>query len=231
MTQLYFGTVSGTVAPFPCSLALRRARMSDRSSPEAGSPAEGPLPNVTALLLAWREGESRAFDELMPLLYGELRFLASKALRGEAKGHTLRTTALVHEAYVRLVGAEVDWEGQGHFMRVAARAMRRVLVDHARKRKSQKRGGGATPLELDSLEGILPAAGKPQDVLDLDEALERLITLEERKGRVVELHYFGGLSYDEIAEALEVSAATVHRDLRMARAWLYNELRTNDESE
>ena len=188
-------------------------------------------PDVTALLLAWRDGEPRAFDDLVPLLYGELRLLARTALRGESDGHTLRTTALVHEAYVRLVGAVVSWEGQGHFMRVAARAMRRVLVDHARKRKSQKRGGGATPMGLNTLEGILPAESKPQDVIDLDEALERLITLEERKGRVVELHYFGGLSYEEIAEALEISAATVHRDLRMARAWLYNELRANDGSE
>jgi RNA polymerase sigma factor (TIGR02999 family) len=186
-------------------------------------------PEVTQLLLAWRAGESTALDELMPLVYSELRRLAKQALRGEADGHTLRTTALVHEAYVRLVGSDVHWEGSGHFMRIASRAMRRVLVDHARKRKSQKRGGGALAMGLDTLEGVIPATARPEDVIELDEALERLIALEERKGRVVELHYFGGLSYDEVAEVLEVSTATVHRDLRMARAWLYKELRNDDQ--
>lgn len=182
-------------------------------------------PRITRLLLEWKEGEEEALDELLPLVYAELRRLASHALRQESHGHTLRTTALVHEAYLRLVGADVEWAGQRHFMRVAARAMRRVLVDHARKRKSRKRGGGTPPLGLDTLEGVLPAASRPDDVIDLDEALERLTALEERKGRAVELHYFGGLSYDEIADTLDVSPATVHRDLRMARAWLYKELR------
>lgn len=180
---------------------------------------------VTRLVLAWSDGEDDALDELMPLVYAELRRLASRALSRESPGHTLRTTALVHEAYLRLVGADVDWAGSRHFMRVAARAMRRVLVDHARKRKSEKRGGGAPALDLDTLEGVLPAASPPDDVIDLDEALERLIALEERKGRAVELHYFGGLSYDEVAETLDVSTATVHRDLRLAKAWLYKELR------
>lgn len=188
-------------------------------------------PDVTRLLLAWNDGEAEAFDQLVALLYAELRTLASRALRGEARGHTLRTTALVHEAYVRLVGADMDWEGSRHFMRVAARAMRRVLVDHARKRKSAKRGAGAPPVSLDTLAGVLPAEAREPDVIDLDEALERLITLEERKGRAVELHYFGGLSYEEVAVALDISPATVHRDLRMARAWLYKELRDDDGGE
>lgn len=185
--------------------------------------SSGPL-DVTRLLLDWREGRDDALDELMPIVYAELRRLASRALRGESEGHTLRTTALVHEAYVRLVGASVDWESSSHFMRVASRAMRRVLVDHARKRRSEKRGGGNVAFDLDTLEGVLPAGSRPDDVLALDEALERLITLEERKGRAVELHYFGGLSYDEVADALGISPATVHRDLRMARAWLYKEM-------
>ena len=194
-------------------------------TPDAGPPDAPNRPrDVTGLLVAWRDGEDEALQALLPLVYDELRRLASVALRGERSGHTLQTTALVHEAYVRLVGADVDWEGSSHFMRVAARAMRRVLVDHARKRKSQKRGSGAAPIDLDSLEGVLPGKGRPEDVIELDEALERLIALEERKGRAVELHYFGGLSYEEIAEALDVSPATVHRDLRMARAWLYKEL-------
>lgn len=191
-----------------------------------GSPGRsGADTEVTRLLLAWRDGRGDAFDELLPLVYDELRRLASRALRGESAGHTLRTTALVHEAYVRLVGADADWEGSGHFLRVAARAMRRVLVDHARRRKSEKRGSGVSALGLDTLEDVLPATTHPDEVIELDEALERLIALDERKGRAVELHYFGGLSYEEVARALDVSPATVHRDLRMARAWLYKELR------
>lgn len=192
---------------------------------DGGIRDSAPDTQVTRLLLAWKDGEQEAFDDLIPLVYDELHVLASRSLRGEAAGHTLRTTALVHEAYVRLVGADVDWHGSRHFMRVAARAMRRVLVDHARKRASKKRGSGASPLSLDTLERILPADARPPELLELDEALERLFTLHERKGRAVELHYFGGLSYDEVADALEVSPATVHRDLRMARAWLYKELR------
>ena len=180
--------------------------------------------HVTQLLRQWKEGDERAFDELLPLVYDELKRVASRQLSGESPGHTLHTTALVHEAYVRLAGAEVQWESSGHFMRLAARAMRRVLVDHARRRMSNKRGSGAIAVGLDSLEGVLPAQARPEDLLDLDEALERLLALEERKGRIVELHYFGGLSYEEVATALEISPATVHRDLRMARAWLFKEL-------
>lgn len=189
------------------------------------------MTNVTQLLMDWRGGRGEALDELMPLVYAELRRLASSALNGESPGHTLQTTALVHEAYVRLVGADVDWEGSGHFMRVAARAMRRILVDHARKRRSLKRGSGHTPVSLDTLQGVLPGASRPDDVIELDEALERLIALEERKGRAIELHYFGGLSYDEVAEVLDVSPATVHRDLRMAKAWLFKELKGDDTAE
>jgi RNA polymerase sigma factor (TIGR02999 family) len=194
----------------------------------ASSPEGQGQHDVTRLLVAWQEGEPTAFDQLLPIVYAELRRLASAQLRGERAGHTLQTTALVHEAYVRLVGSEVAWEGSGHFMRVAARAMRRVLVDHARKRQSGKRGGGGVPLDLDSLEGVLPGHSRPEELIELDEALERLIALEERKGRAVELHYFGGLSYEEVAEALGVSPATVHRDLRMARAWLLKELGDDD---
>jgi len=197
------------------------------SDPPTGVPpgAGAAEQDVTRLLVAWRDGEREAFDALLPLVYAELRRVASSALRGERAGHTLQTTALVHEAYVRLVGADVAWDGSRHFMRVAARAMRRVLVDHARKRSSQRRGSGAVAVDLDSLEGVLPSAATPEDVIDLDEALERLLALEERKGRIVELHYFGGLSYEEVAVALDISPATVHRDLRMARAWLFKELR------
>jgi RNA polymerase sigma factor (TIGR02999 family) len=184
---------------------------------------------VTRLLLEWRDGDQEAFAAVLPLVYEELRVLARRALRGESEGHTLRTTALVHEAYLRLVGADVDWESSRHFKRVAARAMRRVLVDHARARKSQKRGGGAPVVGLDAIEELMPRSDRGDDLVHLDEALERLITLEERKGQAVELHYFGGLSYEEVADALGVSPATVHRDLRMARAWLYKELSGDDD--
>lgn len=181
--------------------------------------------DVTRLLVEWREGDPRAADQLLPLVYSELQRLASHALRGESSGHTLQTTALVHEAYMRLVGADLDWADRGHFMRVASRAMRRVLVDHARRRKTSKRGGGNVALGLDTLSEVLPDAARPEELIDLDEALERLFALNERTARALELLYFGGLSYDEIAEALDVSAATVHRDLRFGRAWLYKELR------
>ena len=196
--------------------------MSDSRHGEAGGPS--PSGEVTRLLLAWQDGRDQAFDDLLPLVYDELRRIARSAMRGEREGHTLQTTALVHEAYLRLVGSDVTWSGSGHFMRVASRAMRRILVDHARRRSRQKRGEGETPVSLDTLEEILPGGAQPDDVLELDEALERLSALEERKAQAVELHYFGGLSYEEVAEALEVSPATVHRDLRMARAWLYKEL-------
>lgn len=204
------------------------------AAPSEGRPGSAPerrpdaASDVTHLIEAWQEGNDAAFDELLPLVYGELQRLAHNALRGESAGHTLQTTALVHEAYVRLVGADVAWQGSTHFFRVAARAMRRVLVDHARKRTSEKRGGDVLPLALDGVQEVLPGAARPEDLLDLDEALERLLALDERKGRAVELHYFGGLSYEEVAEALAVSPATVHRDLRLARAWLYKELRHDD---
>ena len=195
---------------------------SDESAPDEPAPTPG---EVTRLLRAWEGGRDQAFEDLLPLVYDELRRIARSAMRGEREGHTLQTTALVHEAYLRLVGSDISWEGSGHFMRVAARAMRRILVDHARKRSRQKRGAGDAPVSLDTLEEILPGGARPDDMLELDEALERLSALEERKGQVVELHYFGGLSYDAVAEALGISSATVHRDLRMARAWLYKELR------
>lgn len=184
-----------------------------------------PDPGITSLLHAWQSGDADAVERLIPLVYEALHDIAHGALRREATGHTLQTTALVHEAYVRLAGADLEWQSSGHFLGVAARAMRHVLVDHARGRKRLKRGGDAPALSIDSLEGVLGADARPEDVLDLDEALERLFSLDERKGRVVELSYFGGLTRDEIADALGISAATVDRDLRMARTWLYNELR------
>jgi RNA polymerase sigma factor (TIGR02999 family) len=182
-----------------------------------------PGTEVSQLLLAWRGGDQTALDRLLPLVYAELHQLARRHMRAERPDHTLQTTALVHEAYLRLCGAEVAWEGRVHFLAVAAQAMRRILVDHARTRARAKRGGTADRLSFDAVLAASP--GRPPDVIALDEAMERLSTLDERKARVVELHYFGGLTYDETAAALGVSAATVDRDLRLAKAWLYQELR------
>jgi len=177
---------------------------------------------VSRLLLAWREGDEQALARLIPLVYDELHALARRHLRDERPDHTLQTTALIHEAYLRLCGADVAWEGRVHFLAVAAQTMRRILVDHARGRARAKRGGGEAPITLD--DALVASPGRPDALLALDEALQRLSALDERKGRAVELHYFGGLTYDETAAALGISAATVDRELRMAKAWLYREL-------
>lgn len=181
---------------------------------------------VSRLLLAWRSGEREALERLLPLVYDELHALARRQLRGERPDHTLQPTALLHEAYLRLVGSDVAWEGRVHFLAVAAQVMRHILVDHARARARAKRGGGAERVTLD--EALSSVADRPDDLLALDEALERLGAFDERKARVVELHYFGGLTYDEVAGALDVSPATVDRELRLAKAWLYRELRPEE---
>ena len=179
--------------------------------------------SVTALLVAWRAGDDGARDRLLAIVYDELHRQAERVMRGDAPGHTLQTTALVHEAYLRLVHADVPWEDRAHFYAVAARTMRRILVDHARARRREKRGGGLAEITLEESAVIDPR--QPPDLEALDEALERLAAVDERKARAVELHYFGGLSYDETARVLDISPATVHRDLRMAKAWLYQQLR------
>lgn len=181
-----------------------------------------PSSELTQLLFEWREGNAAALDRLIPLVYAQLRQLASRQLRSERRDHTLQPTALVHEAYTRLVDAEIDWIDRAHFFAVAARTMRRVLVDHARSRQRAKRGGNAIRVTLDDALAI--ETGNADDMLALDAALTRLQERDARKADVIQLHYFGGLTYDEIAAALEISAATVDRDLRMARAWLHAEL-------
>jgi RNA polymerase sigma factor (TIGR02999 family) len=177
---------------------------------------------VTRLLHEWRSGDESSSDRLMAIVYPELHAIAHRQLAKEREGHTFQTTALLHEAYLRLVGADITWEDRRHFYAVAARAMRRVLVDHARARASAKRGG---EFKLVTLENDV-ASGPDQalDLLALDEALRQLATIDERKARAMELHYFGGLSYEDTAKALDVSPATVDRDLRMAKAWLYKQL-------
>jgi RNA polymerase sigma factor (TIGR02999 family) len=178
---------------------------------------------VTRLLLAWGDGDDVALERLMPLVYAELHTMASRYLRDEHAADTLQTTALIHEAYVRLVGADVAWEGRRHFLTLAARTMRRILVDHARAKGRTKRGGAVMAVTLG--DHALEPSMDPLDVLAIDEALEALAALDERKARAVELHYFGGLEYVEVAEVLGVSPVTVHRDLRFARSWIYDRLR------
>jgi RNA polymerase sigma factor (TIGR02999 family) len=178
---------------------------------------------ITHLLLAWGHGDPAALDSLMPLVYGELRKVAARHLRGQRVGHTLQTTALVNEAYLRLIDAsQVQWQDRAHFFAVAAHFMRRILVDFARSRNYQKRGGGAQQVSLADALAIAPERGA--DLLALDEALTRLQALNERQAQVVELRYFGGLSEEETAEALKVSVRTVRRDWNFARVWLHREL-------
>lgn len=184
-----------------------------------GSPGE-----ISRLLVRWRSGDERALDELMPLVYEELRHLASKAMSGERReGHVLQTTAIVHEAYVRLVDADVPWEDRVHFFSVAVRMMRRILVDHARAERSAKRGGVVRPVTLGD-DVALGASVPLADILDLDDALDRLAQHDERKSRAIQLRYFAGLDSEEIAPILGVPASTVRSDLRLARAWLLKEL-------
>jgi RNA polymerase sigma factor (TIGR02999 family) len=173
---------------------------------------------VTRLLHAWREGNERALDSLLPLVYEELRAIASASFRGERAGHTLQPTALVHEAYVRLASADIDWNDRAHFFAIAARTMRRLLVDHAREHGAAKRGGDWLQATLDT--GLDLAGGPPLEILDLDRALDRFARQDARAASAVELHYFGGLSHEETASVLDVSPATIDRDLRLARAWL-----------
>jgi RNA polymerase sigma factor (TIGR02999 family) len=173
---------------------------------------------VTLLLRDWRAGDRGALDELMPIIYGELHRLAAGYLRGERVGHTFRPTDLVSEAYLRLAdGGQPEWNDRVHFFAIAARTMRQILVDHARRRNAAKRGDGDRAATLD--ENIV-APDRPDDLLALDAALAALEAVDERKARVVELHYFGGLTHDEVAEALGVHVNTVGRDLRFAEAWI-----------
>lgn len=180
---------------------------------------------VTRLLQRWRSGSDEALEQLVPLVYDELRRIAQSHMRGERRNHTLQPTALVNQAYERLLGLEVDWSDRAHFLNMASRTMRRVLVDHARARRREKRGGDRQQVTLD--DGIFgsgsEAAGGP-DLLELDDALHRLAELDARKANILQAHYFGGLGYRELAETYSISEATVHRELRLARAWLGREL-------
>ena len=180
--------------------------------------------DVTGLLRAWSDGEPGAFDRLVPLVYAELRHLAHRRLRGEPVGHSLQTTALVHEAYLRLVDTtEVTWQNRAQFFAVSAQVMRHVLVDAARARRAAKRGGGAVHVPLES-DAPVSLEASP-DLVALDDALGALSKVDQRKTKVVELRYFAGLTVEETADVLSVSAVTVMRDWKLAKMWLLRELR------
>ena len=197
------------------------------TEPEEQGDATPPVRQaVTQLLQELSGGNKQAFDRLVPLVYEQLRKLAARSLRAERPNHTLRATALVHEAYMHLVDVDLAWQDRRHFYAVATRVMRQILVDHARSQKRQKRGGGAAQIPLD--EAVLVGPEISPDVLNLDESLQRLSHLDRRKAQIVELLFFGGLTYEEIAGVLDISPATVHRELKMAKAWLYRDMKQTD---
>ena len=177
---------------------------------------------ITQILRRWQGGDLDAVNEVVPLLYDELLGIARRQLRRERPGHTLQTTALVHEAWVRLAGSDLPAKDSAHFLALAAGSMRRVLVDHARRRKADKRGGGAARVELDDALAISPEPSI--DLVELNDALDRLAEVDARKARIVELHYFGGLEQTDIASVMDLSLSTVEKDLRLARAWFRQQL-------
>jgi RNA polymerase sigma factor (TIGR02999 family) len=178
---------------------------------------------VTQLLADWSHGDNAALAELTPLIYEELRRLAHHQMDGQRSNHTLQTTALVNEAYLRLADqTNPNWQSRAHFFAVAARGMRQILVDYARSQQCQKRGGGGLKVELNEAAIVSPEQSK--EIVDVHEALQRLATLDSRKARVVELKFFGGLNYDEIAEVLKIAGRTARRDWIFAKAWLHNQL-------
>lgn len=213
MTRVQFASEPGSI--------LHRFRIRCQMTSSQSSPQE-----VTQLLIDWSEGNHDALEKLMPLVYKELRALAHQYLRKERAGHTLFTTDLVHEAYLKLIDQKrVHWQNRAHFFGIAANLMRRILVDHARGKRRVKRGAGAQRVSLN--EATMMSSSSQVDILAIDEALTKLARLDERKARVVELRFFGGLEVEEAAEFLKLSPVTVLRDWKMAKAWLHRAL-TND---
>ncbi|MEK6281018.1 MAG: sigma-70 family RNA polymerase sigma factor [Acidobacteriota bacterium] len=179
--------------------------------------------NVTQLLIGWGKGDREALDRLLPIVYDELRRQAARYLRRERVGHTLQTTALIHEAYLRLIDQKnVEWQNRAQFFGIAAQLMRRILVDHARTKGRAKRGGSDIRVSLSDAEAFV--INKELDVVALNEALERLELIDEQQSKIVELRFFSGLTVEETASVLNISPATVKRDWRMAKAWLYREI-------
>ena len=179
-------------------------------------------PEITQLLLDWGNSDRAALDRLVPLVHAELRRLASKYMRRERLDHTLQTSALINEAYIRLIDANIPWQSRAHFIGIAARLMRQILVDHARARQSNKRGGEQRKISLSEAVGVGQDA--TTDILALHEALNRLAEFDPQQSRIVELKFFGGMTIEETAEVMSLSTRTVERDLKMARAWLHKEM-------
>lgn len=202
-------------------VGLRQVRLS--ADNPVGSMSASSSHDVTRLLQAWCDGQAEALEQLMPLVYEELHRAARHYMGQENSAHTLQTTALVNEVYLRLVGfSEMSWQNRAHFFAVCAKLMRRILTDSARSRRSLKRGGGVPELPFD--DALFLCEGRPSDLLALDEAMNRLAALDQRKSQVVELRFFGGLSVEETAEVLQVSQETVLRDWRLAKVWLFRAL-------
>jgi RNA polymerase sigma factor (TIGR02999 family) len=191
-----------------------------------GNNVSGPSSEVTQLLVRWRSGDREALDSLLPLVYDELRRIARHYLQNERTGHTLQSTALVNEAYMRMVAQDLpEWQNRAHFFAVAAQLMRQILVDHARNRRASKRGGDVYKMSLE--DATEQPTGTDVDVVALDDALKELSEMDPQQGRVVELKFFAGLSNEDAAEVLSISPSTVKRDWMSARAWLYRELDRN----
>ena len=185
--------------------------------------------DLTGLLIEWARGDKAALDQLTPLVYDEIRRIAHRYVKHEREGQTLQTTALVHEAYMRLAGSQgIDWQNRAHFFAVTAQVMRHILIDHARRRQYVKHGGEVQQVSFDTVtrETVMMSQPRAAELLALDEALTELARLDARKSRVVELRYFGGLSLEETADVLEVSAMTVRRDWRAAKAWLFKAVKS-----
>jgi len=214
---------------YTCSRVSANRQLAALSRDVGISPVITSSPHdVTRLLIQLTDGNRTVLNELLPLVYGELRSLAANYLRRERSGHTLQPTALVHEAYLRLVDQnQVRWQNRAHFFGVAAQMMRRILVDHARGHNAGKRGSDFQKLSLD--ENIDVSGERAADIVALDDALRELAVIDEQKSRIVELRFFGGLSVEETAEVLGVSAPTVKRQWRMAKAWLYGQVKNSDE--
>lgn len=186
--------------------------------------------DVTGLLIDWSNGNQAALDELLPLVNSELRKLASRYMRRESPGHSLQTSALVNEAYLRLIDQKnVRWQNRAHFFGIAAQLMRRILIDHARSHQYQKRGGGAVQVSLDEAAAVTEA--RAAELLAIDEALEKLTAMDIRKGRIVELRFFGGLTEEETAEVMKISVPTIQREWRAAKAWLHRMLTDGENDE
>jgi len=215
--------VAGRTFPSSCIIIVERDRGGDRPTRDEGPFELSTEKDITRLLAELNAGKEGAAETLLPLLYDELRSVARNLMRDERKGHTLQTTALVHEAYLRLCGtADSAWDDRSHYFRVAARAMRHVLIDHARQKKSAKRGGRRQREPLDMIDHLL--GDNSVDLLALDLALTDLGELDPRLAEIVELRFFGGLTIDETARVLEISPRTVKSDWKMAKAWLKDEL-------